>query len=97
MNKGEQFEKDFSKNVFFNEIPLLVSSKLLREKNLGQIDFAKYSKDKIIIYELKNSKEPSKKQLMRLRETSNYISLVLECSIEFRICFCQKRNHSLFY
>lgn len=93
MNKGYEFEKRSTEKISTDEIPFLISSLLLREKNLGQIDLATYQKKKRIkIFELKYSKYPSYLQLTRLRKTQDYLSQILEVEVDLKISLCKKQN-----
>jgi hypothetical protein len=101
MKMGEHFEKSYSTNISKNEYPFLISELLLREKNLGQIDFAKCFKHKkkfkIQIFEIKTKSAPNKFQFIRLKRTQDYLSQILETEVELKISLCQKTNDSLFY
>jgi predicted transcriptional regulator len=101
MKKGDLFEKIYSVNIFKNEYPFLISSKLLRENNLGQIDFSKVTiiqnKTFYEIVELKYQYYPGFKQLKRLKQSQEYLSRILESEVKLSIRLCQKRNDSLFY
>lgn len=88
-NKGKILEKKLSKSLHFQSTPILISSLLLRELGAGQIDIAriqKYKNNKMIeLYEVKNSKSPSKIQLNRLKNTQNLISQLLDCEVTLKI------------
>lgn len=102
MRKGELNEARLSEYYHKTSLPLLVSSIYLREKNLGQVDIC-FIKDEmkekkvLIIIEVKSKSGISQKQLKRLRESSNHLSQVLEISVQFKVNFCQKDDHSLFF
>ncbi len=103
MNKGISYEREFSKSFHSNDVPFLISSKLLRKYHLGQIDIAKVELDKnkkihkICLIELKYSKAPSNLQLIRLSKTRNYLSQLLDVETKFEIKLCKNHIDSLFY
>lgn len=102
MNKGELNEARMSRQYHLSSLPLLVSSIYLREKNLGQVDICFIKKDKngegiLNVIEVKSSSNISSKQINRLRKSSDYLGQVLEISVHFKVNFCQKDDHSLFF
>jgi hypothetical protein len=97
MKKGELFESEQSKIVHKNNLAFLVSPKLLREYNLGQIDLAAISNKKIKIYEVKSSYYPSQLQMKRLKRTVDYLARIMEMDVVLEVRLCQKRDDSLFY
>lgn len=100
MQKGDIFEAQVSRHFHCNSIPTLVSSLILREKNLGQIDIAylekKANKTWVLkIIETKSSLYPSRNQMQRLRGTQDYLSKVLEASVILEVKFCKKVYQTL--
>jgi hypothetical protein len=93
---GNSFEKDFSFSFHQSVCPVLLSSLLIRSIDAGQIDVAGLVKDKnskkwsLILYELKISQYPGRKQWERLRRTQDYLSRVLEMDAKLSVKFCQK-------
>lgn len=80
---GLQAELDISKKFHAEGIPLLVSSKLLRSRMMGQIDVARMKKNRegewiIEVGEVKSSETGSQMllrgQASRIRATVNFIS-----------------------
>ncbi len=98
MRKGDWFEAEFSK--FMDGVPFLVSSKLLRKFNLGQVDCAQIIKKNstygVVLYELKFRAFPSSGQLKRLWKTQDFLARHLDTDVKLEIKFCQKGNDSLF-
>lgn len=83
---GEEFEK--AQSIFFHGqgIPLLVSPRLLRKKNLGQIDLAIIKNKKIIVIELKKNKTSLNhshfsRQKIRLKASCDYLRFVINKDI----------------
>lgn len=104
MQKGDMLEASASKYFHKTCVPALVSSLVLRSKNLGQIDVAylekSYLKDKktpwvLKIVETKSSVYPSRGQMMRLRKTQDYLSRVLEMAAILEVKFCKKDDQTL--
>lgn len=52
--KGHKLEEVYSKKIHKEKIPILVSSKILRNYHCGQVDLATYWQGQIIVYEVKN-------------------------------------------
>ena len=79
---GLNLEKEISIEFHQNGIPLLISPKLLRERNLGQIDLARIVKEnnqwKIEVGEVKSSSVGEEMMLrgqrMRLHSAQNFLS-----------------------
>lgn len=81
-NKGEYFEKCFSRIYHKNDLPVLCSSLTLRSRSIGQIDICKLVKNnnfiELKVVELKHSKFPSFKQIQRLRNSCNFLSEIIK-------------------
>lgn len=95
MQKGDMHESQTSSFYHKRCVPALVSSLVLRSKNLGQIDIAYLEKNKnkswvLVILETKSSLYPSRHQLIRLRRTQDYLSRLLEMESKLEVKFCQK-------
>lgn len=73
-NKGEFLEKNESVKFHMYGKPILISQKLLRSKNMGQIDLCRYINGTIEIAEVKATKRISGKQRARLGASANYLS-----------------------
>jgi hypothetical protein len=100
MQKGDILESQVSKYFHRECVPTLVSSVVLRSKNLGQIDIACLEKDHnkawvLKIVETKYSRYPSKFQIMRLRRTQDYLSRLLEMAAILEVKFCKKIDQTL--
>ncbi|MDD4976561.1 MAG: hypothetical protein PHY93_19550 [Bacteriovorax sp.] len=94
MRKGDKLEKDFSATLHKSYLPVLVSSKILRSLNAGQIDMAGLSKKNqswvLSLFEVKSSQYPSAYQWRRLLRAQDYLSRVLEIDTKLEVKFCQK-------
>lgn len=98
MNKGEFQEAEASKYYHQKYLPLLVSSKLLRKLNLGQIDLSYFQKShewKLIIVEIKSQCGPSRTQERRLRDSSEYLSRIFNIMTILEVKFCKNVKDSL--
>jgi hypothetical protein len=100
MQKGDILEAQASKYFHRECAAVLVSSLILRSKNLGQIDVAylerDYKKSWVLrIVETKYSKYPSKFQMIRLRGTQDYLSRLLEMGTILEVKFCKKVDQTL--
>jgi hypothetical protein len=98
MRKGDEIES--LQSLFFHKknLPVLISSKVLREIGAGQVDLAYMQKKDnwvLTLVEVKASSYPSSKQLQRLRKSQDYLSKVLECETILSVKFCQKDFDSL--
>ena len=95
MRKGDSLEKKYSLIIHKSNVPVLISSQLVRTIDAGQIDIAKLSKGKnkswvLSLYEVKSSQYPSPRQWQRLRRSQDYLSRVLEIETKLEVKFCQK-------
>jgi len=100
MQKGDILEAQASKYFHRECVPALVSSLILRSKNLGQIDIAYLERDHkktwvLKIVETKSSVYPSRSQMMRLRRTQDYLSRLLEMAAILEVKFCKKVDQTL--
>lgn len=100
MQKGDILEAQASKYFHRECVPALVSSLILREQNLGQIDVAylerDYKKSWVLkIVETKSSIYPSRHQMQRLRRTQDYLSRILEMAAILEVKFCKKVDQTL--
>lgn len=100
MQKGDILEAQASKYFHRECVPALVSSLILRSKNLGQIDVAYLERDHkkiwvLKIVETKSSVYPSRNQMMRLRRTQDYLSRLLEMAAILEVKFCKKVDQTL--
>ncbi|RPJ70938.1 MAG: hypothetical protein EHM20_15045 [Alphaproteobacteria bacterium] len=97
MRKGDKFEKDFSLHTHRVQVPVLISSQLLRSVNAGQIDVAglvrKNKSWVLYLVELKSSIYPSAIQWLRLKRSQDYLSKVLDIETKLEVKFCQKADH----
>jgi hypothetical protein len=83
--RGRAFERSICHFIHsdLNTKPLLISPKLLRSKNLGQVDCCWLNKNKIYIGECKSGRGViSRKQYIRLVETSLFISHIFVKNIK---------------
>ena len=94
MRKGDSLEKLLSASIHQTYLPVLISSKILRSLNAGQIDLAGLSKNKkswvLSLFEVKSSRYPSKRQWVRLLRAQEYLSKILEIDTKLEVKFCQK-------
>ncbi len=95
MQKGDMHESKTSHIYHRAGVPALISSLVLRSKNLGQIDIAYLKRNKnkswvLVIIETKSSVYPSHFQMKRLRGTQDYLSRLLEMESKLEVKFCQK-------
>jgi hypothetical protein len=82
MNQGLQTELKLSREFHLEGVPLLISSSLLRSRNLGQIDLARITRDRmgwlIDIAEVKSSQlgieQMERSQKRRLLAAQNFLS-----------------------
>ena len=100
MQKGDIFEIQASRYFHSQCVPALVSSLILRSKNLGQIDVAYLEKDYkktwvLKIVETKYSIYPSRHQMKRLRRTQDYLSRILDMVAILEVKFCKKVDQTL--
>ena len=94
MRKGDRLEKSLSVLIHKTYLPVLISSKVLRSLNAGQIDLAGLSKNNkswvLNLFEVKSSRYPSKQQWIRLLRSQEYLSKILEIDTKLEVKFCQK-------
>ncbi len=83
--KGDALEGSWSLKVHANSLPLLVSSLILREYGCGQIDVSCILNDTVYCFEVKSSGYVSRKQLSRLRKSSELLGIVLDRNSFIRI------------
>ena len=100
MQKGDILEAQASKYFHGECVVTLVSSLILREQNLGQIDVAYLERDSkkewvLKIVETKFSIYPSHRQMQRLRRTQDYLSRILEMTAILEVKFCKKVDQTL--
>jgi len=82
LKKGDLLEKDISLEFHHEGVPFLVSSLVLRENGCGQVDLCRVIKRKggekvIEVLEVKSSRGPSGYQYRRLRQSAEFLSLIL--------------------
>lgn len=90
---GQSLELYYSLKLKEKNIPVLISSKVLRVRSLGQIDlcFIDKKSDLGIIYEIKSGQKlydeswVSKKQLARLYRSADWLSQVLNKSFIVKV------------
>ena len=98
MRKGDWNERECSLYYHRKYIPFLISPKILRDLDAGQIDVAFIQKSrswKVGLIEVKSRSHPSTRQWQRLRKSQDYLSRVLECETILKVKFCQKDFDSL--
>ncbi len=88
--KGESFEKEVSKRFHRDSTPVLVSSKVLRQFGMGQVDLARIKNGILEIAEVKYSQRLGARQAKRLLASADYIGKVLGLSVKFN--FIHKEN-----
>ena len=81
--------------------PCLVSSVILRSRDLGQIDVAYLQKKdtnwQLQIIEVKSKFHPSSKQMRRLVKAQDFLARVLEMETHLKVNFCKNEQDSLFF
>ena len=81
--------------------PCLVSSVILRSRDLGQIDVAYLQKKgmnwQLQIIEVKSKIYPSSKQMRRLVKAQDFLARVLEMETHLKVNFCKNEQDSLFF
>ncbi len=77
--KGNNLEAQVSRSLRNHWLPILVSSKVLRQNLSGQIDvsYLDLQKKRIVVVECKSSLFASKRQQMRLKKSARFLSEVL--------------------
>ena len=93
--RGEKFELDVSRNIHSKNTPVLISSKLLRRYNCGQIDICLYDQE-LIIYELKlNCRQISGRQYSRLMASQRLLASLLDLNTRLVIINKLPKTRSL--
>lgn len=92
--KGIDLEIEVSKLLHNQYIAILVSSKLLRARRLGQLDIVVLDKNTIVVYEIKSSEIGiqavyKSKQITRLRSSTYFLSMIFE--LKSKLNFIAKR------
>lgn len=94
--EGYNFEKNMSLQLHGFHSAVLVSSLLLRELSLGQIDVSiikkNYKSNMIVLYECKRNTFPSRVQLKRLLKTADYLSRVLSMEVKIEVIFAKSNK-----
>ena len=94
VNEGFEFEKKMSFALHTAHTPVLLSSLLLRQINLGQVDICVMKSNLtsrfLVLYECKTQSSPSINQKMRLQKTAEYLSTVLGMSAKIEVIFAKK-------
>jgi hypothetical protein len=77
-------EKNLSRFVHSQGVPLLISPHLLRQKGMGQLDLAIFQKQQLYLYEVKKTLRPGlvisfPAQRRRLAKTQNYLANLFKC------------------
>lgn len=91
---GDSLEASISKNFHSQYSAILVSSKLLRSRGLGQIDIAYIKEKQIIVLEVKSSQIGRKacyqsKQITRLRRSTMFLCQLFK--LKSKLKFIAKR------
>ncbi len=77
MREFEKLEADISRIAHQKYIPLLISSELLRRRNMGQIDVSWLNKGKVIVAECKSGKSLlSHRQKGRLKRSLYFLGAI---------------------
>ncbi len=80
---GDKFEKEVSLYFHASYTPILISSKVLRHRSMGQVDVAFEKKGRVYIAECKSGKSRvGRWQLLRLQQASQFIGLILGRRVE---------------
>lgn len=81
--------------------PCLVSSVVLRSRELGQVDVAYLQKKdtswQLQIIEVKSKIHPSPKQMKRLLKAQDFLARILEMETHLKVNFCKNDQDSLFF
>jgi hypothetical protein len=100
--EGYCFEKKMSLLLHDRNTAVLISSLLLRNLNLGQVDISILKKvDNVkflIVYECKRHAFPTRRQHSRLSKSVDYLSRVLGVAVKFKVIFAKsnKVNYSYY-
>jgi hypothetical protein len=100
VTEGYDFEKNMSFIVHSANTPVLLSSLLLNDLQLCQIDISDLRKASnsncITLFECKRKYFPSKSQYKRLTATADYLSRILDMEVKIKVIFAKsnKLNYS---
>lgn len=85
--KGQSLEQKASLLFHTQGIPVLISSLVLRRRNVGQIDVAfwKGQPRSLVLVEVKSCAGISFKQKKRLQAASHYLGQLLNCAVQFSL------------
>lgn len=85
VKKGDSWERYFSEVYHQDNIPVLLSSTVLRSFGCGQVDIAFY-KNSLTLIEIKSSHSNlSYSQRYRLKQTQEFCTQVFNCDIELAL------------
>lgn len=98
--KGNLNEKIASLNYHNQNKALLISSKLLRAYDLGQVDLSYIKNGRIHLVEVKSSQTGishlSRRQKHRIYKSADFIAQILDVEVQINyLNGCQMRGHSL--
>lgn len=87
--KGDNFEKKLSEKYHNLHTPVLISSKVLRDRSCGQIDVCFLSGRKLTILESKIGQSVSKKQQSRLKNSGVFLGEILDMPVFIKLVFAK--------
>ncbi len=90
--KGNDLEREASLHYHSKYTPVLISSIVLRERGVGQIDLSYLEGDAITIMELKNGGILSPKQYYRLKGSGSFLGDVLNKTVFLKLNFAKKEK-----
>lgn len=85
--KGKILESFYSKKIKPDHIPLLISSKLLRQRGCGQVDLASFDPRRrwAYLYEVKSFGLVNASQKKRLRSSASFVGTLLNSRATCRL------------
>ncbi|ATH08060.1 hypothetical protein BIY24_08870 [Halobacteriovorax marinus] len=81
--KGDQLEREISRDFHRSSRAVLISAKVLRERSMGQVDLARVRGELLEVAEVKNSSWITHKQINRLRASTDFLGMCLNLSAKF--------------
>ncbi len=90
VESGNLFEQEYSKKIHKQNIAILISDRLLRDKNCGQIDLASFNGKIITLYEIKRFGVLSHRQSKRIFKSARMLSEYFTCAVGIEYIFAKK-------
>ena len=82
---GEEFEKLASRYLFHLGIPVLISSRFLRECGAGQVDYAYYNGSLYLIEIKSHERGLTHIQRRRLENSVKLLAEIFDCDIHIQV------------